>query len=171
MSDPEGAWSWAGLESVCKMRRGGEDAAVTGATEDVVDAEGLGGSLRLVRKVSKVVPREVKATSSTSTQTLVLPVLNDLQPKAKCEGQFGKTKSGAIKIYDYLKKGKRELKSADASTTSSFSRLCLSKTPSSLRGTLSSDMKRFVRFYPGTVIVDEYLQRRGRKSLNVERFD
>lgn len=131
----------------------------------------------------------------------------DLHPKAKGEGKFGKTKSGAMKIYGYLKKGKRpispggrlatflislfttgnakksfctggddeaivhanrESKSANASipsSASSFSRSCLSKTPSSSRGKLTTDMKRSVRFYPGTVIVDEYRQPRGRKSL------
>ncbi|XP_057504426.1 protein BIG GRAIN 1-like B [Actinidia eriantha] len=58
-------------------------------------------------------------------------------------------------------------KSAYASTcssASSFSRSCLSKTPSS-RGKSSNGMKRSVRFYPVSVIVGEDCQPCGHKSL------
>lgn len=58
-------------------------------------------------------------------------------------------------------------KSANASTcssASSFSRSCLSKTPSS-RGKLSNNKIRSVRFYPVSVIVDEDCQPCGHKSL------
>lgn len=61
----------------------------------------------------------------------------------------------------------RESKSANASTcssASSFSRSCLSKTPSS-RGKLSNNKKRSVRFFPVSVIVDEDCQPCGHKSL------
>nr|XP_043637562.1 protein BIG GRAIN 1-like B [Erigeron canadensis] len=61
----------------------------------------------------------------------------------------------------------RKSKSANASTcssASSFSRSCLSNTPSS-RGKLSSETKRSVRFYPVSVIVGEDCQPRGHKSL------
>ncbi|XP_042510141.1 protein BIG GRAIN 1-like A [Macadamia integrifolia] len=61
----------------------------------------------------------------------------------------------------------RKSKSAQASTcssASSFSRSCLSKTPSS-RGKLSNGMKRSVRFYPVSVIVDEDCRPCGHKSL------
>lgn len=61
----------------------------------------------------------------------------------------------------------RKFKSANASTcssASSFSRSCLSKTPSS-RGKSSNGMKRSVRFYPVSVIVDEDCQPCGQKSL------
>lgn len=61
----------------------------------------------------------------------------------------------------------RQSKSANASTcssASSFSRSCLSKTPSS-RGKLSNNKKRSVRFYPVSVIVDEDCQPCGHKSL------
>ncbi|XP_023760181.1 protein BIG GRAIN 1-like B [Lactuca sativa] len=139
----------------------------------------------------------------------------DLQPKGKRKGKFGKTKSGAMKIYGYLKKGKRPLspggrlaaflislfttgnakksfctggddeavihgkresKSANASmpsSVSSFSRSCQSKTPSSSsRGNIiTTEIKRSVRFYPGTVIVDEHRQPRERKSVNGDRSD
>ncbi|GFZ04295.1 hypothetical protein Acr_16g0009190 [Actinidia rufa] len=58
-------------------------------------------------------------------------------------------------------------KSAYASTcssASSFSRSCLSKTPSS-QGKSSNGMKRSVRFYPVSVIVGEDCQPCGHKSL------
>ncbi|XP_010273945.1 PREDICTED: protein BIG GRAIN 1-like B [Nelumbo nucifera] len=58
-------------------------------------------------------------------------------------------------------------KSAQASTcssASSFSRSCLSKTPSS-GGKLSNGMKRSVRFYPVSVIVDEDCRPCGHKCL------
>ncbi|KAJ4950777.1 hypothetical protein NE237_027609 [Protea cynaroides] len=61
----------------------------------------------------------------------------------------------------------RKSKSAQASTcssASSFSRSCLSKTPSS-RGKLINGMKRSVRFYPVSVIVDEDCRPCGHKSL------
>ncbi|KAL7616737.1 protein BIG GRAIN 1-like A [Lactuca sativa] len=64
----------------------------------------------------------------------------------------------------------RKSKSANASTcssASSFSRSCLSNTPSS-RGKLSNGMTRSVRFYPVSVIVDEDCQPCGHKSLQKE---
>ncbi|CAI9114395.1 OLC1v1015112C1 [Oldenlandia corymbosa var. corymbosa] len=60
----------------------------------------------------------------------------------------------------------RKFKSANASTcssASSFSRSCLSKKSSNING--SSGMKRSVRFYPVSVIVDEDSQPCGQKSL------
>ncbi|KAL2493300.1 hypothetical protein Adt_28928 [Abeliophyllum distichum] len=63
------------------------------------------------------------------------------------------------------------LKSANASTcssASSFSRSCLSKTPSS-RGKSSNGMKRSVRFYPVSVIVDEDCQPCGHQSLHEDK--
>ncbi|KAI5602406.1 hypothetical protein BDE02_01G154200 [Populus trichocarpa] len=64
----------------------------------------------------------------------------------------------------------RKLKSEQASTcssASSFSRSCLSKTPSSRGGKLSSNngAKRSVRFYPVSVIVDEDCRPCGHKNL------
>ncbi|KAJ8756087.1 hypothetical protein K2173_024634 [Erythroxylum novogranatense] len=64
-------------------------------------------------------------------------------------------------------KSNNKLKSEQASTcssASSFSRSCLSKTPSS-RGKLSNGTKRSVRFYPVSVIVDEESRPCGHKSL------
>ncbi|KAL2243201.1 protein BIG GRAIN 1-like B isoform X2 [Sesamum indicum] len=60
------------------------------------------------------------------------------------------------------------LKSTNASTcssASSFSRSCLSKTPSS-RGKSSAGTKRSVRFSPVSVIVDEDCQPCGQKSVH-----
>ncbi|KAK4427385.1 protein BIG GRAIN 1-like B [Sesamum alatum] len=60
------------------------------------------------------------------------------------------------------------LKSTNASTcssASSFSRSCLSKTPSS-RGKTSAGAKRSVRFSPVSVIVDEDCQPCGHKTLH-----
>ncbi|KAI3671655.1 hypothetical protein L1987_87395 [Smallanthus sonchifolius] len=133
---------------------------------------------------------------------------DDLQPNCV------KTKSRAMRIYGYLKKGKhpispggrlasflislfsttntrkskiqspytdeaivhanRKPKSAPnastSSSASSFSRSCLSKTPpSSSRAKLTADMKRSVRFYPSSVIVDEHSQPLGHKSLYGDR--
>ncbi|KAJ6696146.1 PROTEIN BIG GRAIN 1-LIKE B [Salix koriyanagi] len=65
----------------------------------------------------------------------------------------------------------RKFKSEQASTcssASSFSRSCLSKTPASRGGKLSSSssgVKRSVRFYPVSVIVDEDCRPCGHKSL------
>lgn len=70
--------------------------------------------------------------------------------------------------------GRKLLKPANASSmtcssASSFSRSCLSKTPSSSRGKSSNGggttTKRSVRFYPVSVIVDEDCQPCGQKSL------
>ncbi|KAL4560073.1 hypothetical protein LXL04_032221 [Taraxacum kok-saghyz] len=64
----------------------------------------------------------------------------------------------------------RKSKSANASTcssASSFSRSCLSATPSS-RGKLINGMTRSVRFYPVSEIVDEDCQPCGHKSLQEE---
>ncbi|XP_022853193.1 protein BIG GRAIN 1-like A [Olea europaea var. sylvestris] len=63
------------------------------------------------------------------------------------------------------------VKSANASTcssASSFSRSCLSKTPSS-RGKSSNGTKRSVRFYPVSEIVDEDCQPCGHKSLHEDK--
>ncbi|KAL6956514.1 hypothetical protein U1Q18_042434, partial [Sarracenia purpurea var. burkii] len=65
-----------------------------------------------------------------------------------------------------------ESKSVYASTcssSSSFSRSCLSKTPSSSRGKSSNGVKRLVRFYPISVIVDKDCQLCRRKSLNNDK--
>ncbi|KAF9617432.1 hypothetical protein IFM89_036393 [Coptis chinensis] len=67
--------------------------------------------------------------------------------------------------------GIEDLRSAQASTcssASSFSRSCLSKTPSS-RGKSSNGMKRSVHFYPVSVIVDEDSRPCGHKSLYQEQ--
>ncbi|KAJ4845299.1 hypothetical protein Tsubulata_037762 [Turnera subulata] len=64
-----------------------------------------------------------------------------------------------------LKSHEQASSSATCSTASSFSRSCLSKTPSS-RGKLSNNgAKRSVRFYPVSVIVDEDCRPCGQKSL------
>ncbi|KAG9457707.1 hypothetical protein H6P81_002215 [Aristolochia fimbriata] len=54
--------------------------------------------------------------------------------------------------------------SSTCSTASSYSRSCLSKTPSS-RGKSVNGVKRSVRFYPVSVIVDEDCRPCGQKSL------
>jgi hypothetical protein len=62
----------------------------------------------------------------------------------------------------------RELKSGQASTcssASSFSRSCLSKHSPSTREKLRNGVKRSVRFYPVSVIVDEDCRPVGHKSL------
>ncbi|PWA84948.1 hypothetical protein CTI12_AA155190 [Artemisia annua] len=65
----------------------------------------------------------------------------------------------------------RKSKSANASTcssASSFSRSCLSNTPSS-REKSSNGIKRTVRFYPVSVIVDEDCRPCGEKSLHEDK--
>ncbi|KAJ9190374.1 hypothetical protein P3X46_001586 [Hevea brasiliensis] len=62
----------------------------------------------------------------------------------------------------------RKIKSEQTSTcssASSFSRSCLSKTPSSRVNKLSNGTKRSVRFYPVSVIVDEDSRPCGQKIL------
>ncbi|XP_076937639.1 protein BIG GRAIN 1-like B [Bidens hawaiensis] len=134
------------------------------------------------------------------------------------EGKFVKTKSKAMKIYSYLKKGKqpvspggrlasflfslfstRNMKkskipsacsggqdeamvhaSRKSKSASSFSRTCLSKTTSSSRGKLNTDVKRSVRFYPASGsdshvvkldgnLVDEEVKRRVNIVKSYER--
>lgn len=102
----------------------------------------------------------------------------NIQTISKHEGKFVKTKSRAMKIYGDLKKVKQPISpggrlatflnsifntksklesmptngSSTCSSASSFSRSCLSNTPSS-RTKLNTNKKRSVRFFP--MIVDE----------------
>ncbi|KDP40716.1 hypothetical protein JCGZ_24715 [Jatropha curcas] len=125
--------------------------------------------------------QEIKlASSATATQ----------KPKHD-QGSFFKTKSKALKIYGDLKKVKQPIspggrlasflnslftagnakkakissskseQTSTCSSASSFSRSCLSKTPS----TRGNGTKRSVRFYPVSVIVDEDSRPCGHKSL------
>ncbi|KAH7565547.1 hypothetical protein JRO89_XS09G0225800 [Xanthoceras sorbifolium] len=77
-----------------------------------------------------------------------------------------KISSSSNNAYDSSRKPEHESISTTCSTASSFSRSCLSNTPSS-RGKLSSNngMKRSVRFYPVSVIVDEDCRPCGHKNL------
>lgn len=64
--------------------------------------------------------------------------------------------------------GERKTKSAQASTcssASSYSRSCLSKTPSSRGSKPSNGVKRSVRFYPVSIIFDEDCRPCGQKCL------
>lgn len=66
-----------------------------------------------------------------------------------------------------FKSANASISSTTCSSASSFSRSCLSKTPSSSRGKSggTTTTKRSVRFYPVSVIVDEDCQPCGQKSL------
>lgn len=66
-----------------------------------------------------------------------------------------------------FKSANASISSTPCSSASSFSRSCLSKTPSSSRGKSggTTTTKRSVRFYPVSVIVDEDCQPCGQKSL------
>ncbi|KAJ4717819.1 Protein BIG GRAIN 1-like [Melia azedarach] len=76
----------------------------------------------------------------------------------------GNAKKAKISSMYEERKMKTEPEST-CSSASSFSRSCLSKTPSS-RGKLSNNgMKRSVRFYPVSVIVDEDCRPCGHKNL------
>ncbi|XP_068659502.1 protein BIG GRAIN 1-like A [Aristolochia californica] len=66
------------------------------------------------------------------------------------------------------RKSKSTQASSTCSTASSYSRSCLSKTPSS-RGKSINGVKRSVRFYPVSVIVDEDCRPCGQKSLHEEK--
>ncbi|KAJ7955953.1 protein BIG GRAIN 1-like A [Quillaja saponaria] len=59
---------------------------------------------------------------------------------------------GAVEDVSFEQKSKSPCFSSSAS---SFSRSCMSKTPSSARGKSNNGVKRSVRFYPGTVILGE----------------
>ncbi|XP_076881855.1 protein BIG GRAIN 1-like A [Bidens hawaiensis] len=149
------------------------------------------------------------------TNTNMYAKSEDLQ---HCEGKFVKTKSIAMKIYSYLKKGRqpvspggrlatflfslfstRSMKkskipsacsggqdeaivhaSRKSRSASSFSRTCLSKTTSSSRGKLNTDVKRSMRFYPASGsdssvakldrnLVNEEVKRRVNIVKNYER--
>ncbi|XP_068662052.1 protein BIG GRAIN 1-like A [Aristolochia californica] len=69
--------------------------------------------------------------------------------------------------YGSERKSKSTQASSTCSTASSYSRSCLSKTPSS-RGKPVNGVKRSVRFYPVSVIVDEDCRPCGQKSLYEE---
>ncbi|KAG5244089.1 protein BIG GRAIN [Salix suchowensis] len=108
----------------------------------------------------------------------------------RLEDNIIKSKSRALRIYSNLKKVKqpispeiksssstrnfdeeRKLNSGQASTcssASSFSRSCLSKHSPSTREKLRNGVKRSVRFYPVSVIVDEDCRPVGHKSLYEE---
>ncbi|CAI9753737.1 unnamed protein product [Fraxinus pennsylvanica] len=83
----------------------------------------------------------------------------------------GNAKKSKISLNGAYDDHSSTVKSANASTcssASSFSRSCLSKTPSS-RGKSNGDTKRSVRFYPVSVIVDEDCQPCGHKSLHEDK--
>ncbi|KAJ4826411.1 hypothetical protein Tsubulata_051055 [Turnera subulata] len=78
--------------------------------------------------------------------------------KAKISSPGGYEQRTSLKSHE-------QASSSTCSSASSFSRSCLSKTPSS-RGKLSNNgAKRSVRFYPVSVIVDEDCRPCGQKSL------
>ncbi|CAA2979178.1 Hypothetical predicted protein [Olea europaea subsp. europaea] len=83
----------------------------------------------------------------------------------------GNAKKSKISLNGAYDDHSSTVKSANASTcssASSFSRSCLSKTPSS-REKPNSGTKRSVRFYPVSVIVDEDCQPCGHKSLHEDK--
>ncbi|KAM7476075.1 hypothetical protein LguiB_023318 [Lonicera macranthoides] len=77
-----------------------------------------------------------------------------------------KAKLSSARSYDdsSLERKSKSAQTSTCSSASSFSRSCLSKTPSST-GKSSNGAKRSVRFYPVSVIVDEDCQPCGHKSL------
>ncbi|OIW04008.1 hypothetical protein TanjilG_30284 [Lupinus angustifolius] len=94
--------------------------------------------------------------------------LNSLFANAK------KSKSSSSCYYEEKEedmKSERKLKSksfSNCSSASSFSRSCLSKTSSSEREKMFNGVKRTVRFYPVSVIVDEENRPCGHKCLYEE---
>ncbi|KAE9600688.1 hypothetical protein Lal_00046262 [Lupinus albus] len=94
--------------------------------------------------------------------------LNSLFANAK------KSKSSSSSYYKEKEedvKSERKLKSksfSNCSSASSFSRSCLSKTSSSEREKMLNGVKRSVRFYPVSVIVDEENRPCGHKCLYEE---
>lgn len=79
------------------------------------------------------------------------------------KAEISSSRAGGLS-YDDAEKKSKSAHASTCSSASSFSRSCLSKTPSS-RGKLSNGMKRSVRFYPVSVIGDEDCQPCGHKSL------
>ncbi|GFS38042.1 hypothetical protein Acr_00g0055330 [Actinidia rufa] len=98
----------------------------------------------------------------------------------KKEDGLVKSKLKALKIYDNLKKmkqpispGERKSKSSQASTcssVSSYSRPCLTKNPLNYREKPNNGVKRMVRFFPVSVIVDEDCRPCGHKSVNQDNL-
>lgn len=139
-------------------------------------------------------PIRTSMSSSSAERNYNVSTQKKQQPKSDHQGGFVKTKSKALKIYSDLKKVKQpispggrlasflnslftagnakkakilkpEQPESTCSSASSFSRSCLSKTPSS-RGKLSNNgAKRSVRFCPVSVIVDEDCRPCGHKNL------
>ena len=144
--------------------------------------------------MQKPKPIRTSISSSSAERNYNVSTQKKQQPKSDHQGGFVKTKSKALKIYSDLKKVKQpispggrlasflnslftagnakkakilkpEQPESACSSASSFSRSCLSKTPSS-RGKLSNNgAKRSVRFYPVSVIVDEDSRPCGHKNL------
>ncbi|KAA8541650.1 hypothetical protein F0562_022802 [Nyssa sinensis] len=124
-----------------------------------------GGFVKTKSKVMKIYGDLKKVKQPISPGGRLASFLNSLFTAGNAKK--AKISSSAGGFDDRSTSAMKHSKSANASTcstASSFSRSCLSKTPSS-RGKLSNGMKRSVRFYPVTVIVDEDCQPCGQKSL------
>ncbi|GAA0143176.1 hypothetical protein LIER_35692 [Lithospermum erythrorhizon] len=122
-----------------------------------------------------------KAGGFEKTKSKALKIYGDFRKARQPISPGGKLASFLNSMFSTVheKKAKfaaerdRKTKSANASTcssASSFSKSCLSKTPSS-RGDklLSNGAKRSVRFYPISVILDENCQPCGHKNLHEEK--
>ncbi|KAM7480599.1 hypothetical protein LguiA_028812 [Lonicera macranthoides] len=122
-----------------------------------------GGFVKTKSKASKIYSDLKKVKQPISPGGRLASFLNSLFTTT---GNAKKAKvSSADKASLERKLTKSGHESSTCSSASSFSRSCLSNTPSS-RGKLNSNgMKRSVRFYPVSVIVDEDCQPCGQKSL------
>ncbi|KAK9282251.1 hypothetical protein L1049_005165 [Liquidambar formosana] len=126
--------------------------------------EGGGGFVKTKSRALKIYGDLKKVKQPISPGGRLASFLNSLFSAGAAKK--AKISSSSVGVDDDTS-SERKSKSAHASTcssASSFSRSCLSKTPSS-RGKLSNGAKRSVRFYPVSVILDEDSQPCGHKSL------
>ncbi|OVA08374.1 hypothetical protein BVC80_209g105 [Macleaya cordata] len=130
-------------------------------------AKNENGIFRTKSKAKKIYGDLMKVKQPISPGGKIASFINSLfTPKKSSKIS---TSVGGRGVHEDFVRSERKSKSAQTSTcssASSFSRSCLSKAPSSNNGKLSNGIKRSVRFYPVSVIVDEDSRPCGQKSLH-----
>lgn len=136
-------------------------------------AGGIRRDSEFSRRESEQKPKIEGGFSKTKLRALKIygdlkKVKQPISPGGKLAGFLNSLFPGGNMKKNRVNDDSPSLKSTSASTcssASSFSRSCLSKTPSS-RGKPSAGAKRSVRFSPVSVILDDDLQPCGHKSLH-----
>lgn len=170
--------SWSSSDSSCGAAAGGFFSSSEAESFQAqrpkpirtgFEKEKFGGN----RRESEQKPKIEGGFSKTKLRALKIygdlkKVKQPISPGGKLAGFLNSLFAGGNMKKSKIGDESPSLKSTNASTcssASSFSRSCLSKTPSS-RGNHSAGAKRSVRFSPVSVIVDEDCQPCGHKSLH-----